>query len=55
MGVSRRRSRCHPRTSAERIMDMTSLCGTVLALNEEATDLDMEATLRARAIRYTED
>ena len=36
-------------------MDMTSLCGTVLALNEEATDLDMEATLRARAIRYTED
>ena len=34
---------------------MTSLCGMLLALNEEATGLDMEATLRELAIRYVED
>jgi hypothetical protein len=32
------------------IMGMTNLCGTVLALNEEATGLDMHATLREVAL-----
>ena len=41
--------------AAELIMGMTSLCGMLLALNEEATGLDMEATLRELAIRYVED
>ena len=41
--------------AAELIMGMTSLCGMLLALNEEATGLDMETTLRALAIRYVED
>ena len=41
--------------AAELIMGMTSLCGLVLSLNEEATGLDMEATLRQLAIRYVED
>ena len=40
--------------AAELIMGMTSLCGMLLALNEEATGLDMEATLRELAIRYVE-
>jgi len=37
------------------IMGMTTLCGTVLALNEEATGLDMETTLREVALLYVED
>ena len=41
--------------AAELIMGMTSLCGMLLALNEEATGLDMETTLRELAIRYVED
>ena len=41
--------------AAELIMGMTSLCGMLLALNEEATGLDIEATLRELAIRYAED
>ena len=39
----------------ELIMGMTSLCGMVLALNEDATGLDMEATLRELAIHYLGD
>jgi hypothetical protein len=31
------------------------LCGTLLALNEEATGVDMEVTLRELAIRYVGD
>jgi hypothetical protein len=41
--------------ATELIMGMTSLCGTLLALNEEATGLDMYATLRELAIQYVED
>jgi len=41
--------------AAELIMGMTSLCGTLLALNEEATGLDMETTLREVALLYVED
>ena len=41
--------------ATELIMGMTNLCGMLLALNEEATGLDMEATLRELAIRYVED
>ena len=41
--------------ATELIMGMTSLCGMLLALNEEATGLDMETTLRELAIRYVED
>jgi len=41
--------------AAELIMGMTSLCGTLLALNEEATGLDMETTLRELAIHYVQD
>ena len=41
--------------ATELVMGMTSLCGMLLALNEEATGLDMEATLRELAIRYVED
>ena len=41
--------------AAELIMGMTSLCGMLLALNEEAAGLDMQATLRELAIRYVED
>jgi hypothetical protein len=42
--------------AAELIMGMTSLClcGTLLALNEEATGLDMHTTLQELAIRYAE-
>ena len=36
-------------------MGMITLCGTVLALNEEATGLDMHATLRELALQYVED
>ncbi len=36
-------------------MGMTTLCGTLLALNEEATGLDMGATLRKLALQYIED
>ena len=39
----------------ELIMGMTTLCGTVLALNEVAGGLDMGATLRELALRYVED
>jgi len=39
----------------ELIMGMTTLCGAVLALNEEATGLDMRATLRELALEYVED
>jgi len=38
----------------ELIMGMTNLCGAVLALNEEASGLDMGATLRELALRYVE-
>jgi hypothetical protein len=41
--------------ATELIMGMTTLCGMVLALNEEATGLDMHATLREIALRYVED
>jgi hypothetical protein len=41
--------------ATELIMGMTSLCGTLLALNEEATGLDMHATLRELAIQYAEN
>ena len=41
--------------AAELIMGMSSLCGLLLALNEEATGLDMEVILRELAIRYVED
>jgi hypothetical protein len=41
--------------AAELIMGMTSLCGMLLALNEQATGLDMHATLRELAIRYVQD
>ena len=41
--------------ATELIMGMTTLCGTVLALNEEATGLDMETTLRELALLYVED
>jgi hypothetical protein len=37
------------------IMGLTNLCGVVLALNEEATGIDMEDTLRELALRYAED
>lgn len=37
------------------IMGLTSLCGAVLALNEAATGIDMEDTLRELALRYAED
>jgi hypothetical protein len=36
-------------------MGMTSLCGADLPLNEEASRLDMGATLRKLALRYVED
>jgi len=41
--------------ATELIMGMTTLCGMVLALNEEATGLDIHATLREIALRYVED
>jgi hypothetical protein len=41
--------------ATELIMGMTTLCGAVLALNEEATGLDMHATLRELALHYEED
>ena len=41
--------------ATELIMGMTTLCGAVLALNEEATGLDMSATLRELALQYVED
>ena len=40
--------------ATELIMGMTTLCGAVLALNEEATGLDMRATLRELALLYAE-
>ena len=41
--------------ATELIMGMTTLCGAALALNEEATGLDMLATLRELALYYAED
>jgi hypothetical protein len=41
--------------ATELIMGMTTLCGAVLALNEEATGLDMHAILRELALQYVED
>ena len=41
--------------AVELIMGMTNLCGMLLALNEEATGLDMETTLREVALLYVED
>jgi hypothetical protein len=41
--------------ATELIMGMTTLCGALLALNEEATGLDMRATLRELALLYVED
>ena len=41
--------------ATELIMGMTRLCGAVLTLNEEATGLNMETTLRALALHYAED
>ena len=41
--------------ATELIMGMTNLCGMLLALNEEATGLDMETTLRELAIHYLGD
>ena len=41
--------------ATELIMGMTSLCGTLLALNEEATGLDTHAILRELALQYVED
>jgi hypothetical protein len=41
--------------ATELIMGMTTLCGAVLVLNEEATGLDMGATLRELALQYVED
>ena len=38
----------------ELIMGMTNLCGAVLALNEEASGLDMGVTLRELAVQYAE-
>ena len=36
--------------ATELIMGMTTLCGTVLAINEEATGIDVRATLRELAL-----
>jgi hypothetical protein len=41
--------------AAELIMGMTNLCGMLLALNEEATGIDVEATLRELALHYVKD
>ncbi len=41
--------------ATELIMGMTTLCGTVLALNEEATGLDMGVILRELALQYAEE
>jgi hypothetical protein len=41
--------------ATELIMGMTGLCGALLALNEEATGVDMEVILREVALRYAED
>ena len=40
--------------ATELIMGMTNLCGMLLALNEEASGLDMEATLRELALHYVD-
>jgi hypothetical protein len=41
--------------ATELIMGMTTLCGTLLALNEEATGLDMDAILRGVALQYADE
>jgi hypothetical protein len=41
--------------ATELIMGMATLCGALLALNEEATGLDMHVILREVALRYAED
>jgi hypothetical protein len=41
--------------ATELLMGMTALCGILLALNEEATDLDMEVILREVALRYAKE
>jgi hypothetical protein len=41
--------------ATELIMGLTSLCGAVLALNEEATGMDVRATLRELALHYAEN
>ena len=38
--------------ATELIMGMTNLCGMLLALNEEASGLDMQATLRELGLHY---
>ena len=40
--------------ATELIMGMTTLCGAVLALNEEASGLDMGVTLRELALQFAE-
>jgi len=40
--------------ATELLMGMTTLCGILLALNEEATGLDMRATLREIALQYVD-
>jgi len=41
--------------ATELIMGMTTLCGVVLSINEEATGFDMEVTLRKLALHYAAD
>jgi hypothetical protein len=41
--------------ATELLMGMTTLCGLLLALNEEATGLDMEVILREVALGYAKD
>jgi hypothetical protein len=41
--------------ATELIMSMTALCGVLLALNEEATCLDMEVALRGFALQYARE
>jgi hypothetical protein len=41
--------------ATELIMGMTTLCGALLALVEEATGIDMRATLRELALEYARD
>ena len=40
--------------ATELLMGMTALCGVLLALNEEATGLDMQVILREVALRYAD-
>jgi len=41
--------------ATELIMGMTTLCGELLALHEEATGLDMHVILREIALRYARE